>query len=204
MKSRLFITILAIAVFFTTAIPVGAWTTNNLMWYTSFTGDAWWNYDFRSHGTYESNNVDWPVTAIYFGNATIPKIKDMLWGNASQDGTMYLYLEDSGYSYHDSDQGSKSAALFAWHVRLYAASGYSSYHPSLGYYVLGTTHYDSVTSHGWSEDAAYEITAELANTVGWNNVWRDYWWMFNEEQYRWASPVEYVQNNGYVDFVYIP
>lgn len=191
-------------------LPAAAWTTDKLQW-LGIEGDYFYNYDFREVLNYEPNKVDWPVTAIYRGssNANIAYLKSILWGDASQDSTMYMYLGDSGYYYHDSDKGSKLSGWGEWpngyHVRLYAASGYQSYCPSWGYYVLGTTHRDYWPAGvGWSESACYPITSRIAETVGWGNVWQDYMPLANYESYRMVGFLEWAECDGYADYIYIP
>jgi hypothetical protein len=182
-------------------IPVGAWTTSNLN-YLIYDGDSWYNYDFMTP-TYAANNVDWPVTALYYGNASASYLRGILWGVASNDTVMCNLIGDQGTYWDDYDQGSKSGFPMGSHIRFYAANGERSYCPSLGYNVVGTTHHDYLAVYGWTEDNSYVISSDIAAVIGWNNVSLNSVYMYNAEVTRWEDVVRYVQNDGYADFIYI-
>src|SRR3989304_9468451 len=116
------------------ALPVGAWTATNLQW-LSYDGDGWYNYDFVNWDL-ESDDVDWPITVLYYGDASVSYLKGIIWGEASSDSDMRLLVYDSGSYTYDIDKGSKSGWPNGKHVRLYADDGDASHSSSLGAYVL--------------------------------------------------------------------
>ncbi|AKG53256.1 hypothetical protein DGWBC_0577 [Dehalogenimonas sp. WBC-2] len=122
-------------------------------------------------------------------------------------GSLFAFTDaksmDNGNYYVLGTQGSKEALALSFHVRAYAANADSSYHPSLGYYVIGTSHVDFPPYFGWSEDAAHGAAIQAAETLGWDGIYEDSWWMFNQEEYRWVG-VNFIQNDGLADFVYVP
>ena len=124
--------------------------------------DAFYNYDFTSKAV-SATSVDWPVTVIFYGNASVSKIKSAYrtrgWGNPFAN-TMYEYANDGlGFTFA-GDGGVKTFATKSPHMRLYAPGG-RMFNSVWGYYVVATTHYDNAELSkpptqwfGMSEDAA--------------------------------------------------
>ena len=138
-----------------------AWTAANLQPVSS-AEDTFYNYDFTGR-TVSASGVDWPVTIIFYGNASVSKVKSAFksrgWGNPFVN-TMYGYANDGAGFAFAGDGGVKTFATKSPHMRLYAPGGRMS-NSVLGYYVLATTHYDNAELSrpptqwfGMSEDAA--------------------------------------------------
>lgn len=123
-------------------------------------GDKFYNYDFYSPNYLPPSDpttaqVDWPVTVIFTGNATVPKVKALVRSFLPSVGMpIYARLKDSPYRWQwDVDLGCKQTALTVQggqlvprvqclHIRLYARYGYASRNATWGRYVLCTTHFD--------------------------------------------------------------
>ena len=143
------------------ASAAGAWTAASLQPVTSVE-DQFYNYDFTSR-TVSTTGVDWPVTIIFTGNASVSKIKSAFrsrgWSNPFVN-TMYGYENDGLGFVFAADGGVKTFATKSPHMRLYAPGG-RLYNSTWGYYVIATTHYDNAELSkppkqwfGMSEDAA--------------------------------------------------
>jgi hypothetical protein len=139
-----------------------AWTATNLQSITN-TEDQFYNYDFTTSAAVPPVSVDWPVTIVFTGNASVSKIKTAYklrgWANPFVT-TMYGYENDGSTFAWASDGGVKTIAAKSAHMRLYAPGG-RMYNTAWGYYVLATTHYDNAELSkpptqwfGMSEDAA--------------------------------------------------
>ena len=169
--------VLAVAALALLALPAvaGAWTTDN---YGSIVQneDSFMNYDTES--TSGSGDVDWPVTFIFYGNATVAKVDNALssrlpiWGIDE-----YMLLRDSRKRPQwVANTGVKSFSLSeALHLRLYGAAGVCLTNKTWGKYVLGTCHLDinelgTNPTSGYSEDAATRIAAMCADIYGAKNV----------------------------------
>ncbi len=138
-----------------------AWTTTSLQPISSGE-DQFYNYDFTSR-TISSTAVDWPVTIIFHGNASVSKVKSAFqkrgWNNRFVS-TMYEYVNDGAGFTFVGDGGVKTFATKSPHMRLYAPGG-RMHNSAWGYYVIATTHYDYAELaapptqwFGMSEDAA--------------------------------------------------
>jgi hypothetical protein len=129
--------------------------------------DSFWNYDFTTNRVH-ANRVDWPIGLVFFGNATINKVKDILGNEYDRSGSaMWGRINDGPRWRWDTDKGRKTTACpglptqpsWARHYRVYADGDDRLYNPSWGFYVIGSTHYDvrecavSGKQFGWSESA---------------------------------------------------
>lgn len=148
--------------------------------------DRFWNYDFTTN-LVRPNKVDWPVALVFFGNATINKVKGMLGNEYDKTGSsMYARINDGGKWRWDTDRGRKTTACpglptqpwWARHYRIYADGDDRLYNPSWGFYVIGSTHYDlhecatSGKQFGWSETAESWIVCRwIANGYWAENDW---------------------------------
>ena len=153
--------VLAVLLLLATAGIAGAWTAANLQ-PVSFAEDQFYNHDFTAK-TVSATGVDWPVTIIFYGNASVSKIKSAYrgrgWGNPFVN-TMYGYENDGSGFVFAADGGVKTFATKSPHMRLYAPGG-RMYNSTWGYYVIATTHFDNAELSspptqwfGMSEDAA--------------------------------------------------
>jgi hypothetical protein len=170
---------LAIALVISAVIPESvacAATANNLQLLVGATvidieEDAFYNYDFDSK-TVSATNCDFPVTMVFCQNATVNKVKDMLWGNASIDSEKHIKLWDDYvgcpdcYSWH-SNKGTKDYTSGQFrHLRPYGVpsphGGSSHLNNAIwGEYCIATTHHDYPPYYGWSESAENSIDSKL-------------------------------------------
>jgi hypothetical protein len=153
--------VLAVLLLLVTAGIAGAWTAANLQPVAS-AEDQFYNYDFTSK-TVSATGVDWPVTIIFYGNATVSKVKSAFqsrgWANPFVS-TMYAFENDGPGFVWAADGGVKTFATKSPHMRLYAPGGKLS-NSIWGTYVVATTHFDNAELaspptqwFGMSEDAA--------------------------------------------------
>ena len=60
----------------------------------AFHGDQFWNYDFTARRV-RADGVDWPMSLVFYGNATINKVKRFLGNEYDKSGSpMYARLKD--------------------------------------------------------------------------------------------------------------
>ncbi|MGI9659251.1 MAG: hypothetical protein ACR2OD_10115 [Gaiellaceae bacterium] len=179
----------------------------------AFHGDQFWNYDFTTK-LVRSNRVDWPMGLIFYGNATINKVKGFLGNEYDRTGsTMFARLNDGGRWRWDADKGRKTTACpglpfqpsWARHYRVYADADDRLFNPSWGFYVIGSTHYDirectTGASFGWSENSEGWITWRWRQNGGWA---QDDWKYFgNPEPVRVAGNHIW-ENNGWASRLHV-
>ncbi|MBI4362235.1 MAG: hypothetical protein HY558_03585 [Euryarchaeota archaeon] len=113
-------------------------------------GDWVYNYDFHSKDI-RADNVDWPVTLVFWNNAEVDKVKNVwcpwydtqCWAPGVYE---YMYLKDGSSPAWDQDTGRKKLLKWydwddTWHVRFYAPSSTDrGYNLQMGYWVVATTH----------------------------------------------------------------
>lgn len=127
---------------------------------------------------------DWPVTVIFTGNATVPKVRKLVSSLLPSVGSpIYLRFRDYPYAWQwGVDLGRKQSAYtlqngrlvpnpLCLHIRLYARWGTYSSNATWGRYVLCTTHFDynewgqvrgdTVRWSGMSEMAEDQLTSWL-------------------------------------------
>jgi hypothetical protein len=160
-----------------TAGAASAWTAANLQPVAS-AEDQFYNYDFTAR-TVSATGVDWPVTIVFYGNASVSKVKKAFqsrgWSNPFVN-IMYEYENDgSGFAFV-GDGGVKTFATKSPHMRLYAPGG-RMYNSAWGYYVVATTHYDNAELaapptqwFGMSEDAATAAVQTAVKAWGSSSV----------------------------------
>jgi hypothetical protein len=154
----------------------------------SFYGDQFWNYDFTTK-LVRAHQVDWPIGLVFYGNASINKVKGCLHNKYDQvGGPMYARLNDGGRWRWDSDRGRKTTACpgapsqpaWARHYRIYADPDDRLYNHAWGFYVIGATHYDinecwAGRQFGWSETSEGWITYRWRLNGGWaQDDWRSF------------------------------
>jgi hypothetical protein len=153
-----------------------AWSAANLD-VVSHGTQRFWNYDFEA-AVVDGDGCDWPVTIVFWGNASVAKVKQALGSKLPSFGNqMYLCVTPDGRRKRcamgwASDRGIKTLSFTrALHVRLYADADGSLTSADWGSYVLATTHLDlnelSINpTYGYSEQAAAEIEALCAGVYG--------------------------------------
>lgn len=186
-------------------------------------GKKWVNYDFcRETQGIAKNNVDWPIMIIFYGNATVNKVK-AIYNGATLASLQYAAYDIGSGTQWVSDKGIKVERKFCGpngyckrtlHLRIYAPDGnYFDGDGGWGHYVIASAHvdfdppslcnkvppYDKVC--GYSEycaDMALQIAASKGYTVSYDCFYiGNYESLRNENGHWW-------QSNGYVSLVYIP
>lgn len=168
--------------------------------------DSFWNYDFTEKQI-SRNKVDWPIGLLFRNDAEVDKVKQKLAWPAF-GGKMYARMDNTNSPFWDEDGGVKQeiCPVFsdksALHFRLYADpdNGDRNWSPSLGYYVLGSAHFDrgecagqTNERYGWSEFAE-RLVGSLYSVRGWT-VYPNIWNMQNKERPR-REGNHYWNNNG--------
>jgi hypothetical protein len=154
----------------------------------SVDGDRFYNHDFSSPNYLPPSDVttarpDWPVTVVFTGGATIPKVRRIVASLLPSIGSpVYARFKDSPYRWQwDVDLGRKQTALtledgrlvpraLCLHIRLYARCDLSNRNATWGRYVLCTTHFDfnefgQVPGVGFSWSGLSETAEEML--AGW-------------------------------------
>ncbi len=190
-----------------------AYSTPNLTTWPVYE-DRFYNYDGEYSG-YGGNSIDWPVTMVFYNNATVDKVKARYWGTTSCGTDMFLAVSDGGGMQWDSDHGTKDGCSNPTqpnvrHMRVYAVTpGDRMYNAAWGYYVLATTHWDknefyiwlNVDTYGWSEEIEEYVT-DWAWSWG-LSVADDAVYLGNPENDYWQGK-HFYQSNGYASIVDIP
>jgi hypothetical protein len=196
------------------------------MWYAE---DRFYNWDFENtNWPVTADQVDWPITMMFYNNAEVDKVKGLLRGVSSYPligGTMFAVVGDfppvsdgtgGGELQWDGDGGIKSNAPCAfgsmgdaYHIRIYADwPDDRFYNISAGFYVLAATHIDHNelplcpgTWHGESELAENHF-AQRSRDVN-LTVYEDWWSLLNFESWHQNGP-HVVDNNGMQTLVHVP
>lgn len=136
-----------------------------------------WNYDFTAPVAVR-DGCDWPVTIVFWGNASVAKVKQALASRLPLAGNeMYLLVTPDarrkrGSMEWSADRGIKTFSFTrALHLRLYADADGSLSGGDWGRFVLATTHLDldelsANPTYGYSEQAAGEVEALCATAFG--------------------------------------
>jgi len=162
---------------------------------TSDEGEQFWNFDQTDDST--SAERDHAVCMFFYDNAEVDKVKDIYWGTSTIHSTMHQRLYDDSYTddfEYDQDKGTRSnpwPLVQAKHMRVYAPYPEDKFYDvDLGYFVIGTVHWDhSNNTEEDTEDALCDIAIEEEYTV-----YEDYCWISTEEG----------SNNGYISYVCVP
>lgn len=205
------------------ALPVAAsaWTPADLRAFSQ-DEDRFLTYDFESASA-RLSNCDWPVTIVFWGHASVSKVKTALGSTLVLPGNaMYAYVSDAPQRKRPyvwaSDRGVKSFSLTrALHVRLYADADGRLTNESWGDYVIATTHFDfnelsSDPTFGRSEEAAAAVEALCVTAWGAAAVVPDVLPLANVEADRVETSVSsgggvtshYWQCDGLATMVYVP
>jgi hypothetical protein len=190
-------------------------TAGNVPSWVNCDGKYWVNYDFLSQSISQSN-VDWPIMIIFYGNATVNKVKNIYGGTTIASTMNGAYNIGSGTQW-DTDMGTKLSVTFGGpdgndsdtlHLRIYAPPGtdyFDGNAGSWGHYVIASAHFDfnppwdSIC--GYSEDCEHKAL-QIAANQGYSVIY-DYIYISNYESLRNASN-HWWQSDGYVSLVYVP
>jgi hypothetical protein len=160
--------VVAVAAMLALAATAGASTTQNLALVTYHT-NSFYNYDLDSQ-TVASNNVDWPVDLIFYGNASISKVYNKInwvWTGSNE----YELLTTKEGTAWVSSGGHKNTICTDTHFRLYAPKAGYFTDSVLGHYVIATAHLDknecgSTPTYGWNETAEANVAARARAVWG--------------------------------------
>lgn len=173
----------------------------------SINEDSFRNYDFSSQ-TVSASNVDWPVTLLFWNNASVNKAKIWSWTGS----TMYGRMNDGAGYVWDSDKGTKDSPCpiygDAHHYRVYAPPTTDRlYNTRWGYYVLATSHIDhnecGFGSYSGYSDRTEDIVANHFQNMGYAVV-HNFASFSNYEPYRVESGDHVWSNDGYASSVRLP
>lgn len=142
-------------------------TRGNLRW-VRLGRQRWLNYGFYKKDK-TSLKPDWPVSIIFYGNASLEKVK-RIFGKATLATNKYVFYDEGRGMVWDADKGVKRRVIFdgpdghdrdVLHVRVFAPPvGYFEGEGEWGRYVIATTHFDFNPPFdnkcGYSEDAERE------------------------------------------------
>lgn len=194
---------------------VAATTTKSII--LAVDEDEFMNYDYLSKSA-SGSNVDWPVTVLFIGNASIDRAKSRMedWSTQFEYGSnqsMYLPIKDvfTNPMTWDQDNGKKTPicpgpGISSPHFRAYAVgANHRMYNAYWGYWVLATTHRDYNECATGKRHAQSEQTEDLLiNEVDENTtVQRDIYNFANYERLRDEGNHRW-ENNGYASTVKIP
>lgn len=211
MKRGIYLSILLVV---SSVLVVDAATTSNLAILGVYE-DRFANYDFDSK-EYSPNNVDWPVTMVFWKNADVNKVKSIFFGQTILAWSKYGRLNDSDGWIWDEDRGTKGGPYNVningtnftvyLHMRIYAPNPPDYMNNSgWGRYVLATTHYDEYPWEGWSgySELAEKDFADIAASKGYT-VARDWAYFYNYEPYDDTRNPDHIWlNNGYATAVMV-
>ena len=144
------------------ALPITAgvsvaqgWTAHDYQRLVVDGSDRFGNFDLtnRTSPANHSNpsNADWAVDYIFWNNAEIDKVKDVLTGFNSDAGLMNAEQQDGSYVAWDEDRGKKNPhgscgggdGPSDYHMRFYAdPTDDRMYSPSWGYWIFASSHKD--------------------------------------------------------------
>ena len=169
--------VLAVLLLLTTAGVAGAWTAANLQ-PVLCAEDQFYNYDFTAK-TVSATGVDWPVTIVFCGNASVSKIKSAFktrgWSNPFVN-TMYGYENDGSGFVFAADGGVKTFATKSPpHASLRAGGQAVQQHLGLLRHRHDAHDYAELASpptqwFGMSEDAATAATQTAIKAWGSKSV----------------------------------
>jgi hypothetical protein len=187
-------------------------TRRNLRW-VGLGRQKWLNYSFYNQKR-TSLKPDWPISIIFYGNATVEKVKKIYGKYRLSTKKYILYGEEAELAW-DSDRGVKKTEWFdgpdgtdrdVLHVRIFAPpAGYFEGEGAWGHYVIATAHFDFNppidNSCGYSEDAEHRALG-IAERKGYT-VFYDRVNLFNGQKFR-VRKHYYWQSDGYAGLVYLP
>ena len=172
----------------------------------------WLNFGFYRRKM-TSLKPDWPISVIFYGRATVDKVK-RLFGKRRLSTLKYVCYDDGAGMAWAADRGVKTGVWFigpdgpdedVLHLRVFAPpAGYFEGAGDWGHYVVATAHLDFNPpfdfSCGHSEDAERRIL-RMAEAQG-LAVFADYLNLSNAEAFR-VRRGYYWHSNGYASLVHI-
>jgi hypothetical protein len=192
-------------------LPMGAFgaTTSNLRTLTFGYGDTIYNYDFENQSV-DSQHVDWATSLLFYNNANINKVKNILSGSYWLGGSRENFFGNNAYRgtgwVWDQDGGEKTDTPSCLgsdsHYRVYAppASDFF-YNPGFGYYIFGTTHQDHHEFCNSWYDHSEETEHDIANKMSGKGYFTryDYAWFYNAQFNSQSN--HYWDNDGYATYI---
>lgn len=161
-------------------------------------GEKFWNFD-QVGGTTTSER-EHAVSMLFYQNAEVDKVKAIYWGSTAIHFKRYDRLNDdtftNGWEY-DQDRGTREREFLpeGRHMRVYAPYPEDYFYDvHLGYFVIGTVHYDydgKACCEEWTEHSLCEHARDKGYTV-----YEDYCYISTEDSL--------YDSNGYVSYVLVP
>ncbi len=162
-------------------------------------GEKFWNFD-QVGGTTTSER-EHAVSMLFYQNAEVDKVKAIYWGPTWWPHKQrFERLNDDSFTNgweYDQDRGTREsyAGLNARHMRVYAPYPEDYFYDVyLGYFVIGTVHYDhwgTGDREEWTEHSLCSWAIDRGYTV-----YENYCYISTED-----SPYD---SNGYVSYVRVP
>lgn len=174
-------------------------------------------YDFQNKEDWGRGNVDWATSLMFYGNASINRVKDILDGNGYgqiSTNSMHMPVKDStNLAVWDDDAGKKGIACpltgqETRHYRIYADPATDFlWTEALGGFVVATTHWDAnecpnVNTRFYDSE---EVEGHIGNTMSGlgYTVSHDFANFFNAEPYRVQGNSTW-DNDGYATYIDVP
>ncbi|MEV4624347.1 hypothetical protein AB0J74_37280 [Asanoa sp. NPDC049573] len=196
--------------------PASAATSRTQCYYFDFDGVRFHNYDYLEKVD-NCNAVDWATSVLFYDWADIDFVKSTLDNFGFEDSSwqdMYMPVRTgNGGAVWDDDGGKKEIAcpavgLETRHYRIYAPPSTDyMYHPNLGYFVVGSTHWDAnecppIGKHHYGSEEAEQTIANRMEDGGYfvSREWSDY---DNWEPYRVEGDHTW-ENSGYATYIATP
>jgi len=161
-------------------------------------GEKFWNFDQVSGTT--TSEREHAVSMLFYQNAEVDKVKFIYWGPTAIHYTRYDRLNDDNFTNgweYDQDKGTRENELWfvGRHMRVYAPYPEDYFYDvHLGYFVIGTVHYDhwgTGDREEWTENSLCSLAIDKGYTV-----YEDYCYISTED-----SPYD---SDGYVSYVRVP
>jgi hypothetical protein len=161
-------------------------------------GEKFWNFDQVKGET--ASEREHAVSMFFYENAEVDKVKDDIYWGRSAHSKRYNRLYDdyytSGWEY-DQDRGTRESEVSpeSYHMRLYAPYPEDRFYDyDLGYFVIGTCHWD-YWGTGCCNEQAENYMCSHAEDQGYT-VYEDYCYI--------ATQDSMYNSNGYVSYVRVP
>jgi hypothetical protein len=176
--------------------------------------DRFRNYDLVTDQGVDPSFSDWPLTFLFYNNASIEKVKDTLYNlgyfypGSTKYGRMSDWYDDYFFVGDDGRKWGTCQGQFH-HARVYGHPYWrNNYNAGWGFYVVGSSHGDYAECYyfayfGMSEDVSHAIANDLATVWGEGRVDRDWAYWYNLETYR-EEGNHIWQSNGNAHYVNVP
>lgn len=167
-------------------------STPNTLTYMTHNDSGVVNYDFETTNI-SNNNVDWPITLVFFNGASVNNIKDALenyydWESPDKKHTGVTYL---GLNHWDEDGGKKTtfcplANQTANHFRIYGGNSDTIYSQDIGYWVAASTHRDTAECPPPAVSAKFFGTETTEEHIG--GLWASAQYAVYDDLVSWNNP----------------